>query len=115
MRFSFNVDLWNLACKMIRINALNFRFSTFRHLYLSCNDQALINATGFDDRTFNLLLQKFKPYYDFHTIDEDRGMFRLKNYGKMEHYIEDNDMCITVFKNAICVMILCNFLRVAIF
>ena len=77
-----------------RTSILPFRFSTFWHLYLSCNDQALINATGFDHRTFNLLLQKFKPYYDFYTIDEDTGMIRpkkLREDGKP--YGRQRDMC----------------------
>ena len=50
-----------------RISLLPFRYSSFQHLYLSRNEQALLNATGFDHHTFDLLLQKFKPYYDFYN------------------------------------------------
>ena len=41
-----------------------FRFSSFQHLFMSRNDQALLNATGHDHRSFNMLLRNFKRTYD---------------------------------------------------
>ena len=55
-----------------------FRFSSFRHLFMSRNDQALLNATGHDHRSFNMLLRKFKRTYDYYMIDRDTGRIRPK-------------------------------------
>ena len=55
-----------------------FRFSSFRHLFMSRNDQALLNATGHDHRSFNMLLRKFKRTYDYYMIDSDTGRIRPK-------------------------------------
>ena len=52
-----------------------FRFSSFRHLFMSRNDQALLNATGHNHRSFNMLLRKFKRTYDYYMIDRDTGLF----------------------------------------
>ena len=37
-----------------------YKYSSFQYLYSSGNNQALLNATGHDHRTFALLLDKFK-------------------------------------------------------
>ena len=42
-----------------RVAVKHFLFSSFRHLYLSCNDQALLNATGYGHATYALLVRKF--------------------------------------------------------
>ena len=41
-----------------------YKDSSFHYLYLSGNDQALINATSHDHASFNKLLLIFKPVYD---------------------------------------------------
>ena len=52
----------------------NYGHSSFRTLYLSGNDQALMNLTGFGHSTFLKLVQKFKPVYDFYSFDKDTGL-----------------------------------------
>ena len=47
-----------------------YKSSSFEYLYLSRNDQALLNVTGMDHSVFDNLLQKFKPYYHYYTFDE---------------------------------------------
>ena len=56
----------------------SYAYSSFRTLYLSGNDQALLNLTGFDHSTFLKLVTKFKPVYDFYTFDTDTGLIRKK-------------------------------------
>ena len=48
-----------------RVAVKHFSYSSFRHLYLSHNDQALLNCTGYDHPTFTVLVRKFQPYYDY--------------------------------------------------
>ena len=43
-----------------------FKYSSFNYLFVSGNNQALLNATGHDHRTFAILLEKFKPMFDTH-------------------------------------------------
>ena len=38
--------------------------SPWMKLFSSMHDQSLITLTGFDHRTFRMLLIKFKPYFD---------------------------------------------------
>ena len=48
-----------------------YLYSSFRHLLLSGNDQALLNATGHDHTSFSLLLKIFRPYYERYTWDQN--------------------------------------------
>ena len=64
--------------RMPRCAMLPYKFSSFRHLYLSGNDQALLNATGYDHKTFHKLVQKFKPFYDMWMFDEENVCIRRK-------------------------------------
>ena len=50
-----------------------YKYSSFRYLYSSGNDQALLNATGFDHATFQILLTKFKKSYDHHMVSLSTG------------------------------------------
>ena len=43
-----------------------FKYSSFKYLFVSGNNQALLNATGHDHRTFGILLGKFKVMFDSH-------------------------------------------------
>ena len=45
-----------------------YRYSTFVYLYSSGNNQALLNATGHDIRSFSLILEKFKNTFDNHSV-----------------------------------------------
>ena len=54
-----------------------FKFSSFKYLYSSGNEQALLNATGFDHNTFDILHDKFKHTYDHHMVTVD-GIIRKK-------------------------------------
>ena len=56
----------------------SYFYCSFRTLYLSGNDQALLNLTGNDHSTFSKLLSRFKPLYDLNTIDKDTGLIRPK-------------------------------------
>ena len=50
----------------------NYKYSSFRHLYLSGNDQALLNATGYDHPTFLKLVMKFKRYFYLYKKDSKK-------------------------------------------
>ena len=54
-----------------------FKYSSFKYLYSSGNDQALLNATGFDHTSFDLLHLKFKETYDQHMVTHD-GLIKKK-------------------------------------
>ena len=43
-----------------------FKYSSCNYLYISGNNQALLNATGHDHNSFGLLLSKFKVMFDTH-------------------------------------------------
>ena len=64
--------------RMPRIAIRRFKFSSFMHLYSSGNDQALLNATGHDHRSFGMLLSKFKRTYDYYMVDPESGKIRAK-------------------------------------
>ena len=65
-------------CRFPWCALLAYKFSLFRHLYLSSNDQALLNATCYDHATFSKLVQKFKAYYDMWMFDEEFKCIRKK-------------------------------------
>ena len=56
-----------------------FKYSSFKYLYSSGNNQALLNATGYDHQAFDLLLGKFKATYEFHMVCKRTGRIRRKN------------------------------------
>ena len=56
----------------------NYYYSSFRHLFLSGNDQALLNATGHDHASFKKLLHIFKPVYDLYMWDPYLKCIRRK-------------------------------------
>ena len=64
--------------RMPRSSIRKYKESPFHYLYNSLNDQSLLNATGCDHRTFNILLMKFQPFYDYYTFDEKSGDIRKK-------------------------------------
>jgi hypothetical protein len=55
-----------------------FHESSFKHLFDTGNEQALLNATGVDHEEFNKLLALFKPIFDSHMLDETTGFIRKK-------------------------------------
>ena len=55
-----------------------WKFSSFRYLYLSGNNQALINATGHDHASFSRLLELFRDPFYFNTFDKGTGFIRPK-------------------------------------
>ena len=61
-----------------RVSVKHFLYSSFRHLYLIHNNQALLNCTGYDHPTFTVLVRTFHPYYDYYAFDEETGMIRPK-------------------------------------
>ena len=61
-----------------RLALKQFKYSTFKYLYISENSQILMDVTGHDRHSFRLLLSKFKHGYDFNMMDESGYIF-LKN------------------------------------
>lgn len=59
-------DRRNRDRRMPRIALKIYKNSPFEYLYNSLSDQALLNATGHNHRTFNLLLKEFEPYYNYY-------------------------------------------------
>ena len=55
-----------------------WNFSSFRYLYISGNNQALINATGHDHTSFRKLLRLFSDLYIYWTWDLKTNMIRPK-------------------------------------
>ena len=47
-----DIDKRNRDCRIPRIALKKYAFSAFRHLYLSGNEQALLNCTGSDYLSF---------------------------------------------------------------
>ena len=47
--------------------------SPFRYIFLSGDEQALLNACGVDHKVFDELLQRFQPVFDTHTLDRATG------------------------------------------
>jgi hypothetical protein len=60
----------------------HYKESPFRYLYVSQNDQALLNATGVDYTEFGSLLQKIQPIFDGNTINEATGCVVTKQNPK---------------------------------
>jgi hypothetical protein len=55
-----------------------YKYSSFQYLYISGDQQALINATGHDHQSFNALLQLFGPTYKYWTFEDCTGKIRRK-------------------------------------
>jgi hypothetical protein len=55
-----------------------YRDSSFKYLFDTGNEQALLNATGVDHPEFDKLLALFKPIFDSHILDETTGLIRKK-------------------------------------
>ena len=68
--------------RMPRVALKRYIRSSFRHLYLSGNEQALLNCTGCNHHTFFNLLAKFEPYFDLYTFEDGTGIIRLKKVDK---------------------------------
>ena len=52
--------------------------SPFRYIFLSGDEQALLNACGVDHKVFDELLQRFQLVYDTHTYDRETGHIKKK-------------------------------------
>ena len=55
-----------------------YKRCAFEFLFQLKNEQSLLNATGHDHTSFFKLLELFKPYYDYYTIDPDTNEIRHK-------------------------------------
>ena len=64
--------------RMPRAAIKNYKNSPFEFLYNSLNDQVILNATGHNHRTFNILIKKFSPNYQDHTFDKGTDVIRKK-------------------------------------
>ena len=71
-------DRRNRDRRIPRIAVKKYNNSPFEYLYHSLNDQALLNATGHNHRTFDLLLKKFSPYYKYYTFEKGTDVIRKK-------------------------------------
>ena len=63
-----------------RASLRSYLYSSFRHLYCSGNDQALLNATGHDHASFRRLLVLFKPVYDAYMWDSELQVRKFKKW-----------------------------------
>ena len=61
-----------------RMALLPYHASSFEYLFISGNKQALINATGHDYASFDILLRVFRPMYRYYTFDMETGLIRKK-------------------------------------
>lgn len=59
-----------------RCSIRHYNESSFKYLYDSRNDQALLNLTGLDHASFNELLELYKPYYKLYTWDDKKKVVR---------------------------------------
>ena len=75
-------DRRNRDRRIPRIALKKYFHSAFRHLYLSGNEQALLNCTGCDRRSFDKLLIKFRPFFDLYTFEDGTGIIRRKKIDK---------------------------------
>ena len=66
-----------------RIVLKKYKYSSFKYVYLSGDDQDLVNATGYDHSSFNNLLHKFKPIHDTYMCDLETGLIREKSFTPM--------------------------------
>jgi hypothetical protein len=62
--------------KYPRISLQLYSQSSFRYMFDSGNNQALINCCGVDHNVFAGLLQMFKPVFDSHTFDRKTGFIK---------------------------------------
>ena len=77
-----DIDKRNRHRRIARIALKKYAFSAFRHLYLSGNEQALLNCTGCDHLSFQNLLIKFRPFSDLYRFEDGTGIIRLKKLDK---------------------------------
>ena len=61
-----------------RIAVQYYEQSSFRYLFLSGDEQALLNACGVDHKVFDEILQLFEPVYNTHTYDRETGHIKKK-------------------------------------
>ena len=61
-----------------RCALLPYHASSFEYIFISGNNQALINATGHDHDSFDKLLHLFRPMYRYYMFDRETGMIRKK-------------------------------------
>ena len=72
-----DIDKRNRDCRIPRIALKKYALCAFRHLYLSGNEQALLNCTSCDQLSFQNLLIKFRPFFDLYTFEDNTGIIRL--------------------------------------
>ena len=58
-----------------------FNDSAWLHMFMSGNDQALLNMTGVTHQAFRLLLDVFDPYWDAYVVDRE-GNIRVRKKTK---------------------------------
>jgi len=70
-------DRRNRDRRIPRIALKKYKNSPFEYLYNSLNNQALLNATGHNHRTFNLLLKKIEPYYKYYRAHKSHTIILI--------------------------------------
>ena len=61
-----------------RVTLKIYKYSSFKYVYLSGDNQAFVNATGHDRAFFNKLLHKCKAIYDTYMCDIETGLICRK-------------------------------------
>ena len=59
-----------------------YNLSPFKYMYNSKNEQALLNTTGLDHRTFQELLNLYEPFFKKYMWDKKRKKVRLMKVDK---------------------------------
>ena len=59
-----------------RIALRKYEFSSFRYMFESKNDQALLNCCAVDHVTFKELLELCEPYFSRYTVNPTNGRIR---------------------------------------
>ena len=73
-----------------RISLRRYSESSFKYLFNSGNDQALLNCCGVDHRVFRQLLDLFSPVFHAYTFDDATGQIRKKaNTAGRRKHIDD--------------------------
>ena len=64
------------------------KHSSFKYLYNSGDDQALLNCCGTTHAVFNELLALFEPYFNSYTLDDQGNLRKFKHSRKRRRIIQ---------------------------
>ena len=68
--------------RLPRCSIRKYKYSPFKYMYDIMNDQALLNTTGLDHRTFQELLNLYEPFFKKYMWDKKKKMVWLMKVDK---------------------------------